>query len=198
MRAGPTSAISFAKRLEPLGVAAQGIGSNLSAAGDDSGKTNTFAALMAAFDLDPAKGLTITGTGDKKPPKLDTIYFLTDGKPSVGVHVDTEDILREVKKINEVRGVVIHAISSSATAMSEAISKTPCPSSPSTRPMPSSSSWLAKVPGTSSPSLARWSMVRDVVKPTAPAAIASRTMSAICAMSSGVAASLRAPRSPIT
>ena len=103
------SAISFVKRLEPLGVAkAGGFGA---AGGDDSGKTNTYSALMRAFDLDPAKGMVLTGRGDKKPPKLDTIYFLTDGRPSIGKYVDTDDILREVKKINDVRGVVIHAIS---------------------------------------------------------------------------------------
>jgi len=104
-----TSAISFVKRLEPLGVAKSGgFGA---AAGDDSGKTNTHAALMTGFDLDPAKGMVFTGKGDKKPPKLDTIYFLTDGRPSIGKFVDTDDILREVRKVNEVRGVVIHAIS---------------------------------------------------------------------------------------
>lgn len=103
------SALSFIKRLEPLGVAkAGGFGG---ATGDDSGKTNTYDALMLAFDLDPAKGLVITGKGDKKPPKLDTIYFLTDGRPSIGKFVDTEDILKEVRKVNEIRGVVIHAIS---------------------------------------------------------------------------------------
>ncbi|MCB9917501.1 MAG: HEAT repeat domain-containing protein [Planctomycetes bacterium] len=103
------SALSYIKRLKPLGVAsAGGFGG---ATGDDSGKTNTYEALMQAFDLDPAKGLVITGSGDKKPPKLDTIYFLTDGRPSIGKYVDTEDILKEVTKVNEVRGVVIHAIS---------------------------------------------------------------------------------------
>ncbi len=104
-----TSALSWTKRLEPLGVVKAG-GFGVSTE-DDSGKTNTYAALMTAFDLDPAKGLVITGRGDKKPPKLDTIYFLTDGRPSIGKFTDTDDILREVKKINEVRGVVIHTIS---------------------------------------------------------------------------------------
>ncbi|HMQ20981.1 MAG TPA: HEAT repeat domain-containing protein [Planctomycetota bacterium] len=103
------AALSYIKRLQPLGVASSGgFGA---VAGDDSGKTNTYEALMQAFDLDPAKGLVLTGSGDKKPPKLDTIYFLTDGRPSIGKFVDTEDILKEVKKVNELRSVVIHAIS---------------------------------------------------------------------------------------
>jgi hypothetical protein len=40
-------------------------------------------------------------------------------------------------------------------------------------------------------------MVRDVEKPSAPASIASVTSRPIAVMSSGVAGSLRAPRSPI-
>lgn len=103
------SAISFVKRLQPLGVAKSG--SFGGGAADDSGKTNTYAALMRAFDLDPAKGVVLTGKGDKKPPQLDTIYFLTDGRPTIGKFVDTEDILKEVRKINELRGIVIHTIS---------------------------------------------------------------------------------------
>ena len=42
-------------------------------------------------------------------------------------------------------------------------------------PMPKSSSSAAKVPGTGSPSMARWAMVREVEKPSAPAATASFT-----------------------
>ncbi len=41
-------------------------------------------------------------------------------------------------------------------------------------------------------------MVRDVENPRAPAAMASFTTCFMAAMSSGVAASFRAPRSPIT
>ena len=45
--------------------------------------------------------------------------------------------------------------------------------------------------------MARWPIVRDVEKPSAPASTASCTMRAIAAMSSGVAGSFFAPRSPI-
>ena len=45
--------------------------------------------------------------------------------------------------------------------------------------MPNSSSSAAKVPGTGSPSMARWAMVREVEKPRAPAAMASRPVAAI-------------------
>ncbi len=64
--------------------------------------------------------------------------------------------------------------------------------------MPRISSSLAKVPGTSSPLFERCRMVREEEKPTAPARIASRTIFAISAISSGVALALCAPRSPMT
>ena len=51
-----------------------------------------------------------------------------------------------------------------------------CPARRGRLPMPNSSSSAAKVPGTGSPSMARWAMVRDVENPSAPAAIASFTM----------------------
>jgi hypothetical protein len=79
-----------------------------------------------------------------------------------------------------------------------ASSKTPVPASDSARPIANSSSSAANVPGTGSPSMARWAIVREVETPSAPASMPSRTMRAICSMSSGVAGSLRAPRSPIT
>ena len=64
--------------------------------------------------------------------------------------------------------------------------------------MPNSSAGSANVPGTGRPSRATWPSVRDVENPTAPASTASRTMRAIAAMSSSVAGSFEAPRSPIT
>ncbi len=65
--------------------------------------------------------------------------------------------------------------------------------------MPNSSSSAANVPGTGSPSTARWAIVREVEKPERAGGDAvARRSSAIASMSSGVAGSLRAPRSPIT
>jgi len=46
--------------------------------------------------------------------------------------------------------------------------------------------------------MARWANVREVEKPMAPASMASLTIAAIASMSSGVAGSFLAPRSPIT
>jgi hypothetical protein len=64
--------------------------------------------------------------------------------------------------------------------------------------MPKISSSEANVPGTTSPSIARCTSVRDIEKPSAPASMPSRTIAAICATSSGAAGSFFAPRSPIT
>ena len=78
-----------------------------------------------------------------------------------------------------------------------ASSNTAWPPAAMARPRPNSSSSAANVPGTGSPSIARCPIVRDVENPSAPASIASVTSRPIAAMSSGVAGSLRAPRSPI-
>jgi HEAT repeat protein len=59
------------------------------------GSTNIFDALDAAFQLKDA----------------DTIYLLSDGEPTNGRIIDTEDILREVRKMNRLRQIVIHTIS---------------------------------------------------------------------------------------
>ena len=61
-----------------------------------------------------------------------------------------------------------------------------------------SSASAAKVPGTGSPSIARWAKVREVEIPNAPACSASIPSRRISAMSSSLAASFFAPRSPIT
>lgn len=110
------SAKSFVKRLKPIGgaeaqdLARSGLGgsANLSA-----GKTNTLKALMFGFGINPEKPSKAAVTGfDKKAIKrpLDTIYFLSDGRPSVGKFIDTDEILKEVRTQNELYRMVIHTI----------------------------------------------------------------------------------------
>ena len=41
---------------------------------------------------------------------LDTVFFLSDGKPTVGRYIDINEILRGVLTANVLRRVVIHAI----------------------------------------------------------------------------------------
>jgi hypothetical protein len=72
----------------------------------EKGKTNTFGALMAALNVRP--GLR---TGEKGyMVDIDTIFFLSDGRPTVGDFVDPDDILREILAANELRKVKIHTI----------------------------------------------------------------------------------------
>ena len=63
------------------------------------------------------------------------------------------------------------AMMSSPATPCGASSKTACPPAAIARPSPNSSSSAAKVPGTGSPSIARWPSVRDVEKPSAPASM---------------------------
>lgn len=110
------AAKGWAKGLKPIGgseaqeAAAAGLGG---AANLAAGRTNTLKALMYAFGVDPEKPERAPVTGfDKDAIKspLDTVYFLSDGKPSVGKLVETNEILREVRKHNELYRMVIHCI----------------------------------------------------------------------------------------
>jgi HEAT repeat protein len=59
------------------------------------GQTNIFDTLTLAFQHKDA----------------DTIYLLSDGEPTAGRIVATEDILRELRKMNRLRQITIHSIS---------------------------------------------------------------------------------------
>lgn len=110
------SARNFVRRLRPLGgaeaqeLAQSGLGG---AANLAAGKTNTLKALLYAFGVNPDKPPKSKLTGfDKKAltRPLDTMYFLSDGRPSVGKLIETNEILAEVRKYNEQYRVVIHTI----------------------------------------------------------------------------------------
>ena len=75
------------------------------AANLEAGKTNTFGALMRA--------LGVAGRGareDGYEVMVDTIFFLSDGRPTVGDLIDPADILAEVRAANDLRKVVIHTL----------------------------------------------------------------------------------------
>ncbi len=78
--------------------------------------------------------------------------------------------------------------SCSRPAKSDTTSNTPCPASPKMRLMPSSSSAPAVRLGVKRPSLARWFLVREVVKPRAPARTASRTRRPMVSISAALGA----------
>ncbi|HXX93579.1 MAG TPA: HEAT repeat domain-containing protein [Planctomycetota bacterium] len=58
------------------------------------GRTNIFDALDLAMQL----------------KEVDTIYFLSDGDPTDGRVIDPADILREVRRLNRLRQIVIHTV----------------------------------------------------------------------------------------
>lgn len=59
-----------------------------------SGSTNLYAGLEAAL----------------RDPRIDTLYLLTDGEPSVGQTIDAESIRQELLRWNSTRHVVVHAV----------------------------------------------------------------------------------------
>jgi HEAT repeat protein len=103
-----SSALSWIGRLEAIGGASkQALAEvGLVAAADlEGGRTNTYGALMRALGAD--------GGGRHGPDyevDVDTVFFLSDGRPSHGAYIVPEDILREVRAKNELRKVVIHVI----------------------------------------------------------------------------------------
>lgn len=111
------AAKSFVKRLKPIGgtesqeAAAAGLSGS---ANLEAGKTNTLKALLYPFGVDPdhpPPKATVTGF-DKNSIKrpLDTVYFLSDGRPSVGKIIEPLEILKEVRHYNETYRIVIHAV----------------------------------------------------------------------------------------
>ena len=102
-----SSAQTFIQRLEAIGgsskedLASAGL---FASANLEAGKTNTFAALMAALQVEENK------KRDDYEVEIDTIFFLSDGRPSTGKFIDTDDILGEVRRVNELRRIVIHTL----------------------------------------------------------------------------------------
>ncbi|MFQ5749097.1 MAG: HEAT repeat domain-containing protein [Planctomycetota bacterium] len=102
------SAAAWVRKLKPIGgSSARGLASaGLSgSSGLEEGRTNTYAALLA--------GLGVTGGEDpaaKVKSDLDTVFFLSDGRPSVGELVDPDDILEAITGLNRFRRVTLHTI----------------------------------------------------------------------------------------
>jgi HEAT repeat protein len=102
-----SSADAWVSRLEAIGgdskseLAAAGL---VGAANLEGGKTNTYAALMTALGVEDGKE-----TRDYET-EVDTIFFLSDGRPSHGKFVEPSDVLREIRAANQLRKIVIHTI----------------------------------------------------------------------------------------
>jgi hypothetical protein len=110
------AAKTWIEHLAPLGgnadqdLAQAGLSSS---ANLNAGKTNTIKALMYAFGIDPEVPTKAVFTGSDKAAlknKLDTVYFLSDGRPSIGKLIDTNEIQKEVRRVNETYRIVIHTV----------------------------------------------------------------------------------------
>jgi len=103
-----TAGKDWAMKLEPLGGSSKEDLASVGLTGSanlEAGKTNTWGALSAAL------GIAGRGAKDKNyTVAVDTVFFLSDGRPSHGDYVDPEDILREVRSANKLRKVVLHTI----------------------------------------------------------------------------------------
>ena len=102
------SGMDWAKKLEAIGGSSKeelaGVGLTGSA-NLAKGKTNTYGALMSGLEI------AAPGKADKDyEVEVDTIFFLSDGRPTHGELVDVDDILKKVNEANELRKVVIHTI----------------------------------------------------------------------------------------
>ena len=69
------------------------------------GATNLYSALEVALDLSGAHA-----SEKWQEPEIDTIFVLSDGRPSVGLSTDADEILALVKERNEAAGITIHTI----------------------------------------------------------------------------------------
>jgi Mg-chelatase subunit ChlD len=70
-----------------------------------SGGTNIYGALRTALEIAGVKG------GDEwDSPRIDTLFLLTDGRPSVGLTTQPDEILAYVRDKNRSGGIVIHTI----------------------------------------------------------------------------------------
>ena len=135
-----SNASDWVSKLRPLGGEKASfrtkLGFDLEKASSDEGATNTYLALMTALgesvDDKGAEGFVISAP--RSP--LDTIFFLTDGEPTVGKSVDMGEIRREVQRVNAYRGIQIHVIYVGSSAAR------------------SSRSWRTRTGGCSSPSAA--------------------------------------------
>ncbi len=103
------AAIEWVKRLHPIGGASrEGLAAvGLPGASEiEKGRTNAWDALRLALGVEDVR----TADANWTKVEADTVFFLTDGRPTAGTYVDPDDILREVHALNALRKVVIHTI----------------------------------------------------------------------------------------
>ncbi len=100
-----TSAIKYVAKLKPKEMSRGGGRRGAASGGGDEQKTNTYAALMTAFGQAEA-----AVPNWKARTKVDTIFLVTDGMPTVGEITDIRKLVEFFTEMNRSRGVVIHVI----------------------------------------------------------------------------------------
>jgi len=109
-----SSALAFVKGLEPLGgnsqmdLALSGLGG-----GPDLsiGKTNTYGALAEALGIDDGTDRAPkSGSKERYLAEVDTVFFLSDGRPTYGKYIETKEIMDRITEGNLIRKVVLHTI----------------------------------------------------------------------------------------
>lgn len=107
-----SNAERWVSRLKPLGGNRAGFKAQtgMIKLTNDEGSTNTHLALMTALGEPPEgrRGNEFVITRPDTP--LDTIFFLTDGEPTVGEITDMHKIRAEVRRVNEFRRIQLHVI----------------------------------------------------------------------------------------
>ena len=109
------SAAEFVKKLKPIGGSAAQARASAGLSGSanvSAGRTNTYAALMAGLGVkDEKTALAVTRDDSIEVEGVgDTLFFFSDGLPTVGSLVDTDEILEAISKFNEFRRISIHAV----------------------------------------------------------------------------------------
>jgi hypothetical protein len=103
------SAIKWIEGLQPIGGQSQSLKRNAgldASAGGGEGKTNFYDSLMAALDTKSAAQGYDTNLGSP----VDTIFFISDGDPTAGPITETERILAEVRRVNQLRKIQINTL----------------------------------------------------------------------------------------
>jgi HEAT repeats/von Willebrand factor type A domain len=111
------AAIGWVLKLMPLGITKGGtsfeVTTGMKVETSSEGATNTYLALMSALGEnaeDYGKPRSQGFETDTPRNTYDTVFFLTDGEPTVGKTVDMFEIRREVQRVNAYRGIQIHVI----------------------------------------------------------------------------------------
>lgn len=103
-------AVRYVKKLKPKGgltmqrTRTGGLSMKLS--DPEGARTNTYAALAEAIGGRAGEGISYRFV----PSKADTVFFLSDGEPTVGEIIDEPAILKAIRAQNVVRKVTLHTI----------------------------------------------------------------------------------------